>query len=85
MTDCYSEHDTGQQGGGGGGAEGVERSGFGLRTSLKINCTELSELIHLNFVCVCVEKWMFKVVFVSSVAFIFLIDSTKTNLEVVAA
>lgn len=34
---------------------GVERSGFGLRTSLKISCTELSDLIHLNFVCVCEE------------------------------
>lgn len=34
---------------------GVERSGFGLRTSLKISCTEVSDLIHLNFVCVCEE------------------------------
>ena len=55
MTDCYSEHDTGRQGaaaagGGGGGGEGGGE--VWLRTSLKINCTELSHYIHLNFVCV---------------------------------
>ena len=85
MTDCYSEHDTGRQGaaagGGGGGGEGGGE--VWLWTSLKINCTELSHYIHLNFVCV--KKWMCKMVFVSSIAFIFLINSSKTNLILVAA